>query len=164
MARIAEGSVPHRLELAPARPEDLPAIRALLAEVGLPADDVGAAEQVFLVASDGGGLAGCIGLEIHGESALLRSFAVSPQRQGKGIGRALSQRAIAEARARGVADLYLLTTTVEELASRAGFVRIDRAEVPEAVRASAQFRTLCSATAACMVLRQRRGQPGASQA
>lgn len=133
-----------------AEPRDIEAIRALLVDLGLPASDLGAASQHFIVAREGGSLVGCVGLEIHGSAALLRSLAVEPARQGAGVGRALYRRALAEARSRGVTALYLLTTTADRYFAREGFATIGREEVPAAVRASAEFGALCPASAACM--------------
>jgi amino-acid N-acetyltransferase len=133
-----------------AAPADMPAIRALLEELKLPAADVGAGGQHFVVARDGGTLVGCVGVEAYGESALLRSLAVKPARQGEGLGKALTERAISEARARGARRAFLLTTTAEAYCRRLGFERIGREEVPPGVAASTQFRSLCPATAVCM--------------
>jgi len=138
------------LVLQPAEPRDLAAIRALLVEVDLPAGDIGAANQCFVLAREGGALVGCVGLEVHGSAALLRSLAVVPSRQGTGVGRALYRRALDEARARGVTALYLLTTTAERYFAREGFQTIGRDRVPAEVRTSAEFGSLCPATAACM--------------
>jgi amino-acid N-acetyltransferase len=138
------------LVLEPAEPRDLAAIRALLVELGLPAGDLGSANQHFIVGREGGALVGCVGLEVHGSAALLRSLAVEPARQGAGVGRALYRRALDEARARGVTALYLLTTTAERYFAREGFQAIGRDRVPAAVRTSAEFGSLCPASAACM--------------
>jgi len=136
--------------LEPATPADLSAVRALLEELKLPAADVGAGDQHFVVARDGGTVVGCVGVEMYGESALLRSLAVAPARQGEGLGKALTDRAISEARGRGARRAFLLTTTAEAYCRRLGFERIAREMVPPGVGTSAQFRSLCPATAVCM--------------
>ncbi len=136
--------------LEPATPADLPAIRALLDELKLPSADVGQGDQRFVVARDGGTLAGCVGVEMYGESALLRSLAVAPARQGEGLGRALTERAIAEARGRGARRAWLLTTTAEAWCRRLGFETIGRESVPAEMAQSSQFKSLCPKTAVCM--------------
>jgi amino-acid N-acetyltransferase len=144
------------VEVRPATRDDLPAIRALLEASALPASDVdGEGEQRLLVVREDGRLAGCIGLEVHGDAGLLRSFAVAPPLRRRGIGAALHEAAVARARALGVRDLYVLTTTVKERALRTGFEEVAREEVPAAIRAGSQFRSLCPATAACLRLRLR---------
>lgn len=135
----------------PAVPGDLDAIRALLERLHLPAQDVGGPGQAFLVARAGEELVGCVALERYGDDALLRSLAVVPRLQGAGLGKALFARVLAEAERSGARALYLLTTTAERLFARAGFTRIDRASVPAAVGGSAEFRSLCPASAVCMV-------------
>jgi N-acetylglutamate synthase-like GNAT family acetyltransferase len=137
----------------PATAADLAAIRALLAEAHLPIDDLGLPHQRFIVARNGANVVGCIGLERYGDDALLRSLAVAPARRGAGIGKGLHAEALAEARRGGVAALYLLTNTAEGLFSRFGFSRIARAAVPAAVAGSPEFRSLCPASAVCMVKR-----------
>lgn len=132
---------------------DLPAIRELLVSLNLPAQDLGAPNQRFLVARDGGELAGCVGLETYGHVALLRSFAVAVPRQGNGIGRALHEKALRVARASGINYVFLLTTTAEKFFAREGYSRVDRGTVPAPVQASAEFRSLCPATAVCMTKR-----------
>jgi len=46
--------------------------------------------------------------------------------------------------------LYLLTTTAETFFVRCGYEVIDRAAVPEEIRATAEFRDLCPASSLCM--------------
>lgn len=144
------------VEVRPATKDDLPDIRALLEASALVASDVdGEGAQELLVVREEGRLVGCIGLEVRGDAGLLRSFAVAPRLRRQGIGAALHDAAVARARALGVRDLYVLTTTVKERALRTGFEEVAREEVPEGVRAGSQFRSLCPATAACLRLRLR---------
>jgi amino-acid N-acetyltransferase len=143
------------VDVASATPADLPAVRELLLACDLRVEDVGGEGQHFLLARGGGKPVGCIGLEVHGEAALLRSFAVAPAARRRGIGAVLNEAALGLARSLGVRDLYILTTTVRERALRDGFVDVPRDEVPEAIREGSQFRGLCPATAACMRMRVR---------
>jgi arsenate reductase len=141
------------VEYRPASPADLDAVRALLSRLHLPADDVGGSKQTFIVARTGDELVGCVGLERYGDDALLRSLAVTPRMQGSGVGKALYAKAVSEAGKSGTHALYLLTTTAAPFFAKAGFARIDRAEVPLALRESAEFRSLCPASATCMMHR-----------
>jgi amino-acid N-acetyltransferase len=141
------------MDIGRAAAGDLPEIRALLRACDLRDEDVGEAGQVFLVARSGPELVGCIGVEVHGQDALLRSFAVSPAWRRQGLGAALHDRAVEEARSLGVRRLFLLTTTVRERAVRAGFTDVPREEVTASIREGTQFRSLCPGTAACMQLR-----------
>lgn len=141
------------LRFTPAAPPDLGEIRRVLSALGLPADDVGAPHQTFITARSGEALVGFVGLERYGANALLRSLAVVPARHGEGLGGELARRALAEAGASGVTDVYLLTTTAEGFFERAGFARVARERVPGAVRESPEFRSLCPASAVCMMKR-----------
>lgn len=134
-------------------PADDAALRALLDGAGLPSDDVAAERQEFVVAIEDGRIVGSVALELAGPDALIRSLAVAPESRGRGLGAALTDRAVALARRRGVTALYLLTTTAREYALRRGFEPIERGEVPSSIAALPQFRTLCPATAVCMRLR-----------
>jgi amino-acid N-acetyltransferase len=139
------------IRFAPAVPKDLGEIRNVLSALGLPADDVGAPHQTFLTARSGDALVGFVGLELYGLAALLRSLAVVPTRHGEGLGRDLARRALAEAEARGVRDVFLLTTTAERFFERSGFARVEREHVPEPIRESPEFKSLCPANAVCMM-------------
>lgn len=141
------------VEIRPAAEADLPEIEQLLEDSGLPLAGVAEALEQFLVARDGGRLAGVIGLERYGPVALLRSAAVDPAARGRRIGAMLVDRLVAEAGERGIRELYLLTTTAEKWFPRFGFHSIARSEVPEAVRESVEFREACPASAAAMVRR-----------
>ncbi|HSQ33197.1 MAG TPA: arsenic resistance N-acetyltransferase ArsN2, partial [Gemmatimonadaceae bacterium] len=98
----------------------------------------------------GGVLVGVAGLEVCCNNALLRSVAVDPAWRSHGIGRALVTRLIADAESRGIHALYLLTTSAERYFPGFGFREITRDEVPEDVRATAEFRSACPASATVM--------------
>jgi len=144
---------PDPVTLRPATPADDAGLRAFLVAAGLPADDVEAGRQDYLLAEEGGRLVGSVGLEVVGADGLVRSLAVATDRRGRGLAGALHEGALGLARRRGLSALYLLTTTAEAYAARKGFECIPRAEVPPAILALPQFRTLCPASAACMRLR-----------
>lgn len=140
----------------PAGRGDLPGIEALLAASDLPLLGIEEHLPYFLVAEDGGRILGVIGLEPYGKEGLLRSAAVHADWRGRGLGNTLVGRLIAEAEARGIRTLYLLTTTAEHFFPRFGFRHTTRDAVPERVRASVEFQGACPATAVVMV---REGKP-----
>lgn len=132
---------------------DLPALRAFLERCALPSADLqpdGLAH--FILCWTGGRLSGSVGIERLGGLGLLRSLAVAPERRGRRLGHELWARARDEARRHGIAHLYLLTTTAEDLFARWGFRRIARDQVPDAIRATAEYATVCPSTAAVMTL------------
>lgn len=137
-------------QIRPAADTDLAAIEELLTQNDLPLDGVREALATFVVAEADGDLVGVAGLEICCDDALLRSVAVSPEWRSRGVGRALVTRAISEAEARGIRAMYLLTTTAEGYFPSFGFKKVERADVPDAVRATREFTVACPASAAVM--------------
>jgi amino-acid N-acetyltransferase len=141
------------LVLRMARDEDDPALRALLAEAGLPSDDVSSSRQSVIVAVEGDALQGSVGLEVFDSAALLRSLAVRTERRRSGLGSRMFGRALDLAKEKRIEKLFLLTTSAEAFFARRGFEAIDRDVAPEAIRQSRQFADLCPSSAACMVRR-----------
>jgi len=135
-----------------ALPADLPAVLELLEAAGLPGGGVAEWLPHFVVAESGGALAGVAGLEVYGDSGLLRSVAVAQEWRGLGHGSALVARALAAAQAGGVRTACLLTETAEGYFLRHGFRRIARERVPAAVQASIEFRELCPSSSTVMML------------
>lgn len=141
-----------RVRLATAHDEE--AINALLIASHLPLDGVHEALACIVVAEDRGDIVGVAGIEecgVRGTHALLRSVAVAEGWKGRGLGRTLVSRAIALAEERGADALYLLTTTAESYFPSFGFSKIDRASVPAAVQQTAEFCSVCPASATVMV-------------
>ena len=136
-----------------ARPSDLGEVARLLTASSLPVEGVDQALSDFLVAEHDGALVGVVGLEVCcAEHALLRSTAVDPEWRGRGLGRVLVERAIADAESRGFHALWLLTTTAERYFPSFGFTRTTREAVPAEVRASAEFASVCPSSATVMTL------------
>jgi amino-acid N-acetyltransferase len=130
--------------------DDLPQIIALLQANELPTSDLEECQPEFVVIEDGAELVGIGGVQIFGDAALLRSVAVSKNRQKAGVGSSLLAKLELHAATRGVRELVLLTQTAERFFARHGYARVERTSVPPAVRATAEFRTLCPASAVCM--------------
>jgi amino-acid N-acetyltransferase len=129
---------------------DLPAVERLLEKSELPLDGVREAFDTFVVAEADGDIVGVAGLELCCDDALLRSVAVLPDWRSRGVGRALVARAIANAEASGLRALYLLTTSAEHYFPTFGFKKIERAHVPESVRATREFTDACPESATAM--------------
>jgi N-acetylglutamate synthase-like GNAT family acetyltransferase len=136
--------------IRPATPADLPSVERLLTTAHLPLDGVADALPTFTVADADGELVGVAGLELCCDNALLRSVAVAPTWQGRGLGRSLVHRVIADAEGRGIRALYLLTTTAEHYFPSLGFTTVARDAVPADVRGTAEFREACPASAVVM--------------
>ncbi|MBP2160555.1 MULTISPECIES: arsenic resistance N-acetyltransferase ArsN2 [Asticcacaulis] len=125
-------------------------LRAALADEGLPVSDLGADHQRMWCDVVDGKAVGYGGIERHGDAALLRSLVILPDHKGRGHGAALVAQIVAEA---GVAELWLLTNTAAAFFARLGWTVRDRADAPPAIAASAEFASLCPASAVCMSYR-----------
>lgn len=138
------------MSIRPATEAERPALLALLRQSALPVEDIAEAGVSFLVDVRDGEVAGVIGLQRAGKDALLRSLAVAPARRGQGLARQLVAALEADAAAQDIAGLYLLTQTAERFFSLQGFQVLPREEAPAPLQASAEFRSLCPASAVCM--------------
>lgn len=84
-------------------------------------------------------IVGCAAIEIYANGALLRSVAVAPAARGRGVGRQLTEAAVALARSFEVPAVYLLTMTAGSYFRRFGFVQTTRDCVPTGVQQSVKF-------------------------
>ena len=134
-----------------ATPEDLPGVLALLREANLP-EDIEPHFWTFVVAAADDAVIGAVGLELLGPSALLRSLAVAPAWRKAGIGTSLIERAIHQACAHSVGELFLLTTGAAPFFGRFGFHHAERADAPAEIQRTREFRELCPASARFMKL------------
>ena len=142
---------------------DLPDVLALLEGAGLPTADLTSASDLQLwVFEENVTIVGLIGMERFGGCALLRSLAVGPSYQRRGFGHALVSRLECEAQTEGVEQLLLLTETAEGFFRAIGYEVIDRCAVPEGIKQSAEFRSLCPASAVCMTKVLASSRAGAS--
>ncbi|HEU5050616.1 MAG TPA: arsenic resistance N-acetyltransferase ArsN2 [Gemmatimonadales bacterium] len=148
------------LEIRPAESTDLPAIERLLEASRLPLAGVREALPHFLIARQDGRMVGVIGMEVLGGLGLVRSAAVEPGSRGTGVGRALVERVLAEAASYRIRELYLLTTTAERWFTRFGFRHVERADVPEPIRSTVEFREACPESAAVMMREIERRREG----
>ncbi len=123
-----------------ARPADLAAIYSLIAHYAqsgllLPRSETELRAHLrnFFVLEGAGGVAGCIALEPYGpDLAEIRSLAVRPGAQGRGLGRRLVRFALTVARRRKIARVFALTES-PEFFLRQGFELSTRHAVPEKI-------------------------------
>jgi amino-acid N-acetyltransferase len=142
------------INIARATGDDLDEVLALLDSTGLPREGVAEFLDGFLVARDATGrLVGCVGAERHGDLALLRSAAVAPQLQRSGLGLRLVAALIESARAEGVGEVALLTTTARDFfARKSGFADAARADYEDRLAGSPEWRLPRCSSAAFMRL------------
>jgi amino-acid N-acetyltransferase len=149
--RAGNSAIPVSAALRAARQADIASVEALLTAASLPLAGLSDALPGMIVAEENGRIVGTAALEVRGENALLRSVAVAPEWRSRGLGRALVSRVIADAEARGLKAVYLLTTTAERYFPSFGFTTTTRTAVPADLRATAEFCGACpeSATVMC---------------
>ena len=137
-----------------AQDPDVDEMLELLKDSGLPVEDlVPASPAQFLVATRGGATAGCVGIELTGRYALIRSLAVRKTNRGEGIGSRLLQSAEDLCRQKGIRAVYLLTLTAEPFFARTGYRRIERDSAPEDIASTTEFASVCPVSSAFMTKR-----------
>ena len=146
----SQRGVSEEIELHTARPADCESIRRLLVASALPVDGAPDDAEAFYVATHGGRLVGCAGLELHAGDALLRSLAVAPEFRGRALAGRLCREVELRARELGARRVFLLTETAEAWFAKRGYRRIERAAAPAGIAASREFAAVCPAGAALM--------------
>lgn len=140
--------------IRPAHDSDYAEVVALLHTVNLPVEGVQEHFSEFLVArADAGELVGCVGQERYGNVTLLRSLAVSPTHQKTGLGRELTLELLSAARACGVREVVLLTTTAASFFQKHfGFIPVERATYDQTLGASPEWTLPRCSSAMCLML------------
>ena len=146
------------MAITAAKREDLPEILALLEECKLPKEGLATHLSTTLVARKGREIVGSSALELYEELALLRSVAVKPSYQRRGLGQRLTKAVLDLATQNNITNLYLLTETASVFFSKLGFKSIQRSDVPGKVQRSVEFTTLCPVTATAMTMPLRQEQ------
>lgn len=130
---------------------DLVAVKRLLTATRLPDGDLTDAHlEHFFHAVRDCQLLGIVGVEVLGESGLLRSLVVRDDSRASGFGSTLVTHAEGYARSRGVRDLYLLTTTAQAFFAARGYHAVSRDRAPHTIKATREFAAICPASAVLM--------------
>ncbi|QAY75314.1 arsenic resistance N-acetyltransferase ArsN2 [Sphingosinicella sp. BN140058] len=138
-----------RLEQVPRR--DYGAMRRALQQAGLPTDDLEAPGRSFFRLADQAGSVGYVGLEGAGADRLLRSLVVFETRRSEGLGTRLVKEAERMAAHDQVRRIHLLTTGAASFFRRLGYREADRVAAPPPIATTAQFMSLCPASATYLV-------------
>jgi HAD superfamily hydrolase (TIGR01450 family) len=133
--------------------DELEAVRALVKEAGLAAQDLEAREAVVLEAEED--LLASASAAVREGEAYLHSVAVRRDVRGHHLGTLTVAAATRRAAAGGARRAYLLTEDAEGFFGRLGFERIDRTDLPAWVTARS---TACSSAATAMRRALRRAQ------
>jgi amino-acid N-acetyltransferase len=134
-----------------ARPPALE-VRRLLAQAKLPSADLTVTHLKHFFGCGAQDVPrGVVGVELHGDEALLRSLAVEVGARGRGCAKALVARAERHAREKGARRVYLLTLGAADFFARLGYKRVEREGAPRAIRATSEFSALCPVSSVLMV-------------
>jgi amino-acid N-acetyltransferase len=138
------------ITIRPARASDRMAISQLLTSGKLPVQDIDKNLPDFFVGIDNNQIVGVIGLEKYGQYGLLRSMATGASHRNYGIASKLIDRLFQHAKSIGLKEVYLLTETAKDYFTKKGFITLQRNEVPDAIKESAEFSHVCPASATVM--------------
>ena len=94
-------------------------------------DEIASNIRSYTLAKEGGDIVGFVALHIHSPTlAEVRSLIVKEDKRGKGVGKALVQETIKEAKELGIKDLFTLTYQ-KEFFEHLGFNEIPKESLPE---------------------------------
>jgi amino-acid N-acetyltransferase len=140
------------LIMRPATLEDLPSVLNLLETAKLPTAGVSDHIQNFRLEFHNNTLLGCAGLEIHGQTGLLRSVMVNTAERSHGIGTKLVNAILQHVKIQQLSTIFLLTESAQNYFPRFGFKQVSRAEIPTNLYASEELRGACPDSAVVMML------------
>ncbi len=132
--------------------DDKNQIRRLLSTCELPTLYVHKHLKSFMVARADKRIIGVVGIEVYGRTGLFRSLCVDETYRGRGIAKMLNKKLLTYARLWKIDRLYLFTWRAEKFASKLGFRKIDKKEIPKTIRSTWQFRkSLSYPSVVCMM-------------
>jgi amino-acid N-acetyltransferase len=130
---------------------ELHEVAALLSSCGLPSEDIKLESLPdFVVAKEGDTPVGVAGLEVFGSAALVRSVGVAISHRSHGLGSSLLDAVEAQAKERGVKQLYLLTNDAQGFFGKHGYNTVERHSAPAEIQACSQFGSSCCGAATLM--------------
>jgi len=132
--------------------DDKNQIRRLLSACELPTLYVHRHLKSFMVARADKKIIGVVGIEVYGRTGLFRSLCVNEAYRGRGIAKMLNRKLLTYARMWKIDRLYLFTWYAEKFASKLGFQKIERKQIPKSIRSTWQFRkSLSYPSVVCMM-------------
>ena len=130
--------------------QDLEEVLTLLKQVNLPIEGVKEHFKNFFVTKEDKTIVGCVGLEIYEEVGLLRSIALQPSFQGKGLGEQMVSKIETYSVENRINKIYLLTETAEKFFLKLGYRIIPREETDPRIKQSNEFTTICPSSPVMM--------------
>ena len=129
-------------------------IRNLLQTTKLPTENLGKHVTKFYIAEKDESVVEIAGFEFYGDDALLRSVAVQPGIQRRGLGSQIVDLMLDEARKKEIRSVVLLTETAKDFFLKKGFDAVYRTAIEnEEMKKSSEFAYACPKSAVCMRLR-----------
>jgi amino-acid N-acetyltransferase len=138
---------------------DISLVEDVLRRNHLPYKDIASKIGALFIWRTNQDIIGIGGLELYDRVGLLRSLVIEERFRGKGSGKKLCSELVGLAKLKGVLEIYLLTTTAEGFFRRNGFERIERNIVPEVIKQTTEFTSLCPSSAVCMKMETNRQAP-----
>lgn len=130
--------------------QDLEEVFSLLKLVDLPIEGVKEHFHNFFIFRKDKMTVGCVGIEIYENVGLLRSVAIHPSFQGKGIGQQMVSKMEAYSVENRIHKIYLLTETAENFFLKLGYKIIPREETDPKINQSIEFTKLCPSSPVMM--------------
>ena len=130
----------HSVTYSLANADDKNQIRRLLSACELPTLYVHRHLKSFMVARADKKIVGVVGIEVYGRTGLFRSLCVDGNYRGRGIAKILNEKLLEYARMWKINRLYLFTWKAEKFASKLGFRRIKKNQIPRNIRSTWQYR------------------------
>ena len=137
-------------KISRAENSELSEIKGLLNKNKLPVEDLHPEKQDFWLMQDSYSVIGAAGLEPYGKYAIFRSFVVEEQFRNKGFGNEIYSYTIEQAKKAGFEKLFLLTETAGNYFLSKGWIVINRESVPDEIKLSREFNSICPSSAVCM--------------
>jgi amino-acid N-acetyltransferase len=137
------------MNIVPASQNSFSAAIALLKKNNLPTEDLDPGKQLFVV-EEGDNVVATVAVEYNYNDALLRSLSVSEEKRKSGIGAELVEFIEGYVQKQGVQRIYLLTTTAADFFSKRGYTIIDRNNIPEFIKNTKEYSTICSSSSTLM--------------
>jgi amino-acid N-acetyltransferase len=131
--------------------QEMEVLNLLLQSARLPeVDTSNLLGQYFKISDPQGNITAAIGLEQYGEYGLLRSLVVGESYRNRGLAGMLVRKVIEHSTVLGLKKLILLTTTADVYFEKHQFERIQRDDVPEEIKQSTEFSSICPVSAIVM--------------
>lgn len=139
-----------KLVLKKINDSDLTIIKNILKSNHLVYKDIGDEGIEFFFAYEDSSFIGIIGLEKFDNLGLLRSMVINKEFRNKGYGKKVCEAFFKTVKKEGINELYLLTYDAKDFFEKVGFKVVKRKDVPEQIKHTKEFSSLCPASTDCL--------------